>query len=178
MWVEIVSSLHTFGCPSRSSLWKTWQNFQQSTALLERGSLLTAAQKVWAPFSWWVPKMQGDGDSQGSLAHRVGHFSYVALIWLLTNVTFHFLLTTSVSITQSAPNKLKNNPLKKNTKQTIITPTKKQILKMCFNWLSPVLINSYCCKKTLVTLLVTVGNIRYAVCRQFWLNISERKWRE
>lgn len=55
----------TFGCPSRSSLWKTWQNFQQSTALLDKGSRLTTAQKVWAPFSWWVPKMQGGGNSQG-----------------------------------------------------------------------------------------------------------------
>lgn len=54
--------VRTFGCPSRSSLWKTWQNFQQSTALLDRGSRVMAAQKVCAPFSWCVPKMQGDGD--------------------------------------------------------------------------------------------------------------------
>lgn len=65
------SCLRTFGCPSRSSLWKTWQNFQQSTALLERGSRLTAAQKVWAPFSWWVPKMQGESGSQGLQAYSV-----------------------------------------------------------------------------------------------------------
>lgn len=50
----------TFGCPSRRSLWKTWQNFQQRTALLERGSRLTTAQKVWAPFSWCVPRMHGE----------------------------------------------------------------------------------------------------------------------
>lgn len=53
----------TFGWPSLSSLWKTWQNFQQSTALLDSGRRVTAAQKVWAPFSWCVPKMQGDGRS-------------------------------------------------------------------------------------------------------------------
>lgn len=67
-----VVQMHTFGWPSRSSLWKTWQNFQQSTALLERGSRLTAAQKVWAPFSWWVPKMQGDRNSQGTMTHSAG----------------------------------------------------------------------------------------------------------
>lgn len=50
----------TFGCPSRRSLWNTWQNFQQSTALLERGSRLTTDQKVCAPFSWWVPSMHGE----------------------------------------------------------------------------------------------------------------------
>lgn len=50
----------TFGCPSRRSLWNTWQNFQQSTALLERGSRLTTDQKVCAPFSWWVPRMHGE----------------------------------------------------------------------------------------------------------------------
>lgn len=85
-----MSSLRTFGCPSRSSLWKTWQNFQQSTALLERGSRLTAAQKVWAPFSWWVPKMQGDRVSQGSQGKSAWHSS-MALVWLLTNVTFDHL---------------------------------------------------------------------------------------
>lgn len=41
----------TLWWPSRSSLWKTWQNFQQRTALLERGSRWTAAQNVSAPFS-------------------------------------------------------------------------------------------------------------------------------
>ena len=53
----------TFGCPSRRSLWNTWQNFQQSTALLDRGSRLTTDQKVCAPFSWWVPSMHGEGGS-------------------------------------------------------------------------------------------------------------------
>lgn len=50
LWAE-GCTVHTFGCPSLSSLWNTWQNFQQSTALLDRGSRVTAAQKVWAPFS-------------------------------------------------------------------------------------------------------------------------------
>lgn len=61
----VLVKILTLGCPSRRSLWKTWQNFQHSTALLERGSRLTAAQKVWAPFSWWVPKMQGERNSHG-----------------------------------------------------------------------------------------------------------------
>lgn len=37
------------------SLRNTQQNFQQSTALLERGSRLTSDREVCAPFSWWVP---------------------------------------------------------------------------------------------------------------------------
>lgn len=41
----------TFEWPSRRSLWKTWQNFQQSTALPDSGSRFTTDQKVCAPFS-------------------------------------------------------------------------------------------------------------------------------
>lgn len=62
----------TFGCPSRRSLWNTWQNFQQSTALLERGSRLTTDQKVCAPFSWWVPSMHGEGRSWKTKATNPG----------------------------------------------------------------------------------------------------------
>lgn len=61
----------TFGCPSRRSLWNTWQNFQQSTALLERGSRLTTDQKVCAPFSWWVPSMHGEGGSWKTMAQTL-----------------------------------------------------------------------------------------------------------
>lgn len=54
----------TFEWPSRRSLWKTWQNFQQSTALPESGSRFTTDQKVCAPFSWCVPRMHGGGRSR------------------------------------------------------------------------------------------------------------------
>lgn len=54
----------TFEWPSRRSLWKTWQNFQQSTALPDSGSRFTTDQKVCAPFSWCVPRMHGGGPSR------------------------------------------------------------------------------------------------------------------
>ena len=59
--------LRTFGCPSRRILWKTWQNFQQRTALLDSGRRLTAAQKVWAPLSWCVPRMHGEEGGEGAV---------------------------------------------------------------------------------------------------------------
>lgn len=59
IWPQAELWALTLECPSRRSLWKTWQNFQQSTALPDSGSRFTTDQKVCAPFSWCVPRMHG-----------------------------------------------------------------------------------------------------------------------
>lgn len=50
-------SFLTLGCPSRNTLWRTWENFQQMMGLPWRGSFRTTFQNVPAPFSVNVPMM-------------------------------------------------------------------------------------------------------------------------
>src|SRR4029434_1721189 len=47
----------TLGCPSRNTLWSTWQNFQLRMALEWRGIPTAEDQKLDAPFSLWVSRM-------------------------------------------------------------------------------------------------------------------------
>lgn len=49
-----IESKTTLLCPSRISLWRTWQNFQQRALWLCIGIFMTVAQNVLAPRSWWV----------------------------------------------------------------------------------------------------------------------------